>query len=62
MTTGEHSALLTHLRGLLGDDSVMFDGDTLHLMAGDLYSSGPLPLAVIRPDDSASLAQAMIRA
>lgn len=59
MTTGKHSALLTHLRGLLGDDAVLCEGDTLHLMAGDLYSSGPLPLAVIRPDDSASLAQAV---
>ncbi|MGE8279493.1 MAG: FAD-binding oxidoreductase [Stenotrophomonas sp.] len=59
MSVGDHSTLLTDLRAVLGEDAVLCDAATLQLMAGDLYSSGPLPLAVIRPGDSASLAQAV---
>ena len=59
MSAANHSALLSCLRELLGDTAVRCDDATLHLMAGDLYSSGPLPLAVIRPGDSSALAQAV---
>jgi len=59
MSLSDHSMLLTDLRAVLGEAAVLCDATTLQLMAGDLYSSGPLPLAVIRPGDSASLAQAV---
>ena len=61
MTMNDHNVLLADLRGLLGEDAVLCDGDTLQLMAGDLYSSGPPPLAVISTRDSACLAQAVAR-
>ena len=59
MTAMDRSTLLAGLSGLLGESAVLRDADTLQLMSGDLYSSGPLPVAVIRPNDSESLAQAV---
>lgn len=58
MSTGT-GALLQTLRSLLGEDAVATDAATLRLMAGDLYSSGPLPLAVIRPRAPADLGPAV---
>ncbi|WP_269792537.1 FAD-binding oxidoreductase [Stenotrophomonas sp. Iso1] len=44
-------ALVASLRKILGDAAVRTDTQSLQLMASDLYASGPLPLAVIRPVD-----------
>ncbi len=61
MTMTDHAALLAELGAVLGEAAVLRDAATLELMAGDLYSSGPAPVAVIRPTDGAALAQAVAR-
>src|SRR5690606_7738071 len=48
-------ALVARLRQLLGATAVLTDARSLQLMASDLYASGPLPLAVIRPVDDTAL-------
>ncbi len=53
------AALIAELRGILGTEVVLTDSASLQLMASDLYVSGALPLAVIRPSDDALLGQAV---
>lgn len=53
------TALFNALRELLGDAAVITEGAPLALMASDLYSLGPLPLAILRPDTPQLLASAV---
>jgi FAD/FMN-containing dehydrogenase len=51
--------LLEALRAVLGDEAVSSDPDTLALVASDLWTTGELPAAVVRPADGAGVAAAV---
>ena len=53
----DHPALLQALAAQLGAVTVLTDAPTLARAASDLYASGPLPLAVVRPADPAQVQQ-----
>ncbi|MCL4720627.1 MAG: FAD-binding oxidoreductase, partial [Gammaproteobacteria bacterium] len=53
------AALLDQLRTTLGDTAVLTDPGTLALVASDLWSTGALPAAVVRPVDAEGVAAAV---
>ena len=58
----DHPALLQALAAQLGAATVLTDAQTLQRAASDLYASGPLPLAVVRPADPAQVQQLVAEA
>lgn len=58
----DYSTFVTRTRSELGDDVVSTDHADLTLASMDIYSSGPLPLAVLRPGNVAELSRAVAMA
>lgn len=58
----DRAALLRTLEEALGADRVRTDEAALSLAAADIYSAGPAPVAVVRPDSPAAVARAVAAA
>lgn len=55
----QQSDLIARLCAIVGQDDVLVDADSRSFYSQDVYSTGPMALAVVRPDSTAELAAAV---